>query len=220
MIVRYRSILHLHPPQGRWLVFASGIDGDRWYRPGPQPERLGVLSKEVREAVAALKPLGFDPIAEARHQWIEHGWDDAADGMAVVTSLMRAQQIYLARVNAALRRFDLSFARFEALALLSFTTRGSLPLGKVGARLQVQPASVTHIVDRLEADGLVRRVPHESDRRATLVEILPPGRAVFDEAVEVLNEEVFSDPGVPAAEARVLVELISVIRLAEGDFVV
>jgi DNA-binding MarR family transcriptional regulator len=139
--------------------------------------------------------------------------------MAVVTSIMRAQQIYLARVNAALRRFDLTFARFELLALLSFTRRGSLPLNKVGARLQVQPASVTHVVDRLEADGLVRRKPHETDRRATLVEILPPGRALFRKAVTALNDEVFLDPGLPADQARSLVDLIAAVRTHEGDFV-
>ncbi len=165
------------------------------------------------------KPLRFDPIREAHDQWVAHGWSQSADGMAVVTSIMRAQQIYLARVNAALRRFDLTFARFELLALLSFTRKGSLPLNKVGARLQVQPASVTHVVDRLEADGLVCRVPHDTDRRATLVKILPPGRAVFRKAVKVLNEEVFLDPGLPGEEARSLVNLIAAIRLGEGDFV-
>ena len=60
--------------------------------------------------------------------------------------------------------------------LLLFSRKGALPLGKVGARLQVHPASVTNVVDRLEADGLVRRVPHPSDGRTTLAEITAAGR--------------------------------------------
>ena len=54
-----------------------------------------------------------------------------------------------------LRPFGLTFARYEVLMLLSFSTKGSLPLGKIGERLQVNAASVTNAVDRLEAQGLV-----------------------------------------------------------------
>jgi DNA-binding MarR family transcriptional regulator len=111
--------------------------------------------------------LPFDPIEEARRQWAEHGWDDAADGMAAVTSVMRAEQVFLARVDEALRPFKLTFARYEALMLLSFSRQGSLPLSKVGQRLQVHPTSVTNTIDRLEAQGFVRRVPHATDRRTT-----------------------------------------------------
>jgi DNA-binding MarR family transcriptional regulator len=168
--------------------------------------------------VAPSKPLAFDPISEAHRQWVESGWASAADGLTVVLSIMRSQQIYLAKVNAALRRFDLTFARFELLAVLNFTGHEALPLNEVGARLQVHPASVTHAVDRLEATGLVQRTPHERDRRTTLVRILPAGRDIFDEAVEVLNREVFAEPGLSEASARDLVERITEIRQREGDF--
>ena len=85
----------------------------------------------------------MDPIAEARRQWQEHGWSDAADGMATVTSIIRAQQVLLQRVEEHLAPFGLSFARFELLRLLAFTRHGELPLGKLGARLQVHPTSIT-----------------------------------------------------------------------------
>ena len=39
--------------------------------------------------------------------------------------------------------------------LLSFTRSGALPLGKIGERLQVHPASVTNVIHRLEKDGFV-----------------------------------------------------------------
>ena len=63
-------------------------------------------------------PLPFDPIEEARRQWAAHGWQDVADGMAAITSIMRAQQLFLARVDAVLRPYELSFARYELLMLL------------------------------------------------------------------------------------------------------
>ena len=120
-------------------------------------------------------PLTFDPIEEAARQWRAHGWDDAADGMAAVTSVMRAQAIMLARAEAVLRPLGLSFARYELLTLLSFTRRGTLPMARAGALLQVHPTSITNAVHRLEKAGLVRREPHPGDGRAVLIQITEPG---------------------------------------------
>ncbi len=107
--------------------------------------------------------------------------------MAAVTSLMRAQQIVLARVQDVLRPHRLTFARYEVLMLLSFSRTGALPLSRLGERLQVHPASVTNVVDRLVAQGLIVRVPHPSDRRATLAEITAAGRALALAATADLN---------------------------------
>ena len=74
------------------------------------------------------KRLSVDPIAEAKRQWTEHGWSDAAAGMTTVTSIIRGQQLMLARVEGTLRPFGLSFARFELLRLLAFSREGVLPL--------------------------------------------------------------------------------------------
>jgi DNA-binding MarR family transcriptional regulator len=162
--------------------------------------------------------LPFDPIAQARRLWAEHGWAEAAPGMAAVTSLMRAQQIVAARVDEALKPFGLSFARYEVLMLLLFSRRGSLPMARIGERLQVHPASVTNAVDRLEAQGLVRRSPHPTDRRATLVELTDDGRAAAAKATDELNATVFAGPGLARDDVERLVELLTRMRGAAGDF--
>ena len=77
----------------------------------------------------------FDPIAEAHRRWVEHGWTDAADGMALVTSITRVQAIFQQRIDGLLKPFDLTFARYEILQLLSFSRTGSLPMGAIGRRL-------------------------------------------------------------------------------------
>lgn len=87
------------------------------------------------------RPLPFDPAAEARRQWEAYGWAEAAPGMAAVTSVMRAQQVFLSRIDDLLAGDGLTFARYEVLVLLSFSRAGALPLGKVGARLQVHPGA-------------------------------------------------------------------------------
>ena len=137
----------------------------------------------------------FDPIEESRRQWLAHGWDEAADGMTTVISVMRIHQLFLARVDAALKPFALTFSRYEVLTLLSFTRSGTLPMSKISARLQVHATSTTNSVDRLEKAGLVARRSHPDDRRATtLVDLTEAGRELAAEATTALNAEVFTSP--------------------------
>lgn len=164
------------------------------------------------------RSLDFDPISEARRQWSAHGWPDASDGMAAITSIVRAQQLFLGRIDAVLRPLELTFARYEVLMLLLFSKRGSLPLNKIGARLQVHPTSVTNAVDRLEQQGLIKRVPHASDRRTTLAEILPVGRELAMRATSALNENVFCDPGMPSEDLVLLFDVLQRFRSRAGDF--
>ena len=124
--------------------------------------------------------LPFDPIDEAARQWAKH-WDGVPQ-MHAVTSLMRVQQLVLGRLDALLRPHGLTFARYEALVLLCFSSAGSLPLGKMGERLQVHPTSITSIITRLESSGFVVRRPHPVDGRAVLAEITDAGRAVVEAA--------------------------------------
>jgi DNA-binding MarR family transcriptional regulator len=138
--------------------------------------------------------------------------------MAAVTSVMRAQQVLMARLNDLLRPYGLTFPRYEALMLLSFTRTGALPLGKIGERLQVHRTSVTNIIDKLEADGLVRRVPHSADRRATLAEITPTGREAAQAATEVLNADCFGIAALPAGDLERLTAILRGLRLDAGDF--
>ncbi|WP_292872371.1 MarR family transcriptional regulator [Microbacterium sp.] len=168
--------------------------------------------------MARVRRLPVDPIAEAKRQWLAHGWADAAPGMTLVTSVMRAQQLILARVEAALKPFGLTFARYEMLTLLSFTREGRMPMASATARLQVHPTSVTNTVDRLEASGLVRREQHPSDGRATLVAVTPEGRDIAARATAALNTEVFERPGLNRQDTDDLVALIARLRRDAGDF--
>jgi DNA-binding MarR family transcriptional regulator len=161
--------------------------------------------------------LPFDPIDEARRQWDTRDWPEAS-AMAAATSIMRAQQIVLARVDEALREHGLNFARYEALVLLYFSRRGALPLGKMGDRLMIHPTSVTNIVDRLEAQGLVRRVQHPEDRRATLAELTDAGRGLVETATRSVTDVALGVGGLADGELDRLTALLRKLRVAAGDF--
>lgn len=164
------------------------------------------------------QPDHSDPIAAARANWERSGWGDVADGMVAVTSVMRAHQILLARVENALRPYDLSFSRYELLRLLAFSRTGALPITKASDRLQVHVTSVTHAIRRLEDADLVQRLPHPTDGRTTLVSITDLGRATVEDATVTLNEQVFADIGIPPAQTRALASSIETLRQHAGDF--
>lgn len=163
-------------------------------------------------------PLPRDPIAEAQRNWEEHGWMDEAAPMAAITAIMRTQQILLGRIEAVLRPYGLTFARYELLALLGFARGGALPMNKASALLQVHPTSVTNAVDRLASAGLVVRAPHPSDGRTTLVELTPEGRTVAKDATAALNAQVFGRSGFGDDDVAQLIRILGDFRRGAGDF--
>ena len=162
--------------------------------------------------------LPFDPIAEAARQWEAHWGPEPVAAMTGVTSIMRVQQILMARLNALLKPWELSFPRYEALMLLFYSRRGSLPMGKIGARLQVHPTSVTSLIDGLEGMGLARREPHEHDRRTTLASITPEGRRVAEQATAALHDARFGLDGLDDDQLAEVSGLLDRLREGAGDF--
>jgi DNA-binding MarR family transcriptional regulator len=158
----------------------------------------------------------FDPIAEARRQWSAR-WPEHADHMTAVTSVMRVQQLLLARVEEILKPYGLTFALYEALRLLAFSRSGSLPMGKMGTRLMVHPAAVTNAIGKLEQRHLVKRSMSPEDRRVVLAAITPSGRALADEATDALNQAAFGLPGLAPEQAAELTQALGNIRSLVGD---
>ncbi|QXC63302.1 MarR family transcriptional regulator [Aquihabitans sp. G128] len=164
-----------------------------------------------------VRPLPFDPIEEAGRQWEAKAWDQVG-AMQAATSIMRAQQIVLARVDEALRPWSLTFARYEVLVLLTFAKEGVLPLGKMGDRLMLHQASITNLVDRLEQQGHLRRVPHPTDRRTTLAELTPAGRATAAEATEAVVAATIGVAELTGRDQRDLHRILRKLRAGAADF--
>jgi DNA-binding MarR family transcriptional regulator len=200
---------------------AAASDGSPRALVKPAPTGQRAVSRRdgrVWNAETVSRALPFDPIEEAGRQWRRHWGAASAPPMSAVTSIMRAHQILIARLNDALEPYKLSFARYEALMLLFLSRRGSLPLGKMGARLQVHPASVTNLIDGLEQLGYATRAPHPTDRRTTLAAITARGREVAGEATAALNELRFGTAPLRRQDLVALTEVLQRLREGAGDF--
>jgi DNA-binding MarR family transcriptional regulator len=159
--------------------------------------------------------LAFDPIERAGELWGEHIGD--ATAMRLATSIMRVQQVVLAALDAALKPFGITFARYEVLVLLSFSRSGSLPLSKVGERLMVHPTSVTNLIDRLEAQGLVARTVDAADRRRILASLTPAGRRVLKRATVALTDIEFAVGTLDVDDQEKAYELLRSLRSDDFD---
>jgi|SRR4051812_14515347 DNA-binding MarR family transcriptional regulator len=169
-----------------------------------------------------LPSLPFDPIDRAGSLWEQHWPDEPPEvyaSMRAVTSIMRAHQILLAQLDAKLRPLGITFSRYEALVLLIHSHDGALPLSKIGERLQVHATSVTNVIDRLAAAGLVRREPNPRDGRGTLAVITEEGRKIADEATVEFNNSRFATTALSLDDLHLLFEILRRLRLDAGDFV-
>ena len=160
--------------------------------------------------------LPFDPIERAAQIW-ENRFGDAK-AMAAVTTIMRVQQILLAGLDGLLRPHGLTFARYEALVLLSFSREGALPMSLIGQRLMVHPTSVTNTIDRLERQQFVVRRPNPRDGRGTLAEITPAGREVMQQATADLMSAQFGMAGYEGGQLQELFDMLRGLRVTAGDF--
>ena len=160
----------------------------------------------------------FDVVEASRRVWLQRWNPKAASGMAVYVAILRSHQLLNSQVNAVMRTFGLSFARYEVLSWLATDPESSLALSWISKTLRIPPATVTNLIDRLEADGLVGRVPHPSDARTTLAEITPEGRRIADDATRALNAAVYEVLGLAEPERNQLVDLLATLRVNGNEF--
>jgi DNA-binding MarR family transcriptional regulator len=101
----------------------------------------------------------------------------SADGIsdeALMIGLLRAARSLEQKLEAALDPVGLSGPKFAALSHL-VGAREPLSLSEFAARLTCVRSNITQLVDRLEADGLVRRIHDDADRRGVRAMVTPLG---------------------------------------------
>ena len=97
----------------------------------------------------------------------------AADGQ-MMYSLVRAAHVLESRLEEALEQVGLSLAKFGALSHL-IKEGEPLSLSECAMKMTCVRSNITQLVDRLEADGLAKRVEDPNDRRAVRAAVTPLG---------------------------------------------
>jgi MarR family transcriptional regulator, transcriptional regulator for hemolysin len=104
-----------------------------------------------------------------------------------LASLLHTAYAAQAEIEAKLGGVGLSMAKL--FALKAITDAGeSIPLGQLAEHLSCVKSNVTQLVDRLEADGFVKRQPDPRDRRTRLAVLTPAGRKACKEGTRLQHE--------------------------------
>lgn len=98
--------------------------------------------------------------------------------LLVIRELNRAQQAFHCLDARLLREHELTVPQADILFTLGNTP--GMTFGELCERTLTTKGTLTGVVDRLEARGLVRRAPHPCDRRSTLAVLTPEGQALFE----------------------------------------
>jgi MarR family transcriptional regulator, 2-MHQ and catechol-resistance regulon repressor len=152
-------------------------------------------------------------------QTIEDLREDVAslDETAVEAHMMifKTYAAYFTAMSARYEELGLSHARFNMLRWLHHAERHRLTMTELGAHLEASIPNVIRLVQALESDGWVRRVPSESDRRVVYVELTEDGHQRFRELLPRavrLWEEVQS--GLSHEEQAMLSHLLAKLRMS------
>ncbi len=109
------------------------------------------------------------------------------------------------RKLAVSEALGLSFARVRALRRLAAQPQTLRALAEL---LAADPPYVTLMVDDLEERGLVKRMPHPTDRRAKLVQLTAAGRAAAARADAILDEPPAALSDLPAEDLAALMRVL------------
>jgi DNA-binding MarR family transcriptional regulator len=135
-------------------------------------------------------------------------------GYLALSAVLRVHQVMRSIVDDELASgFRLRIVDYLTLQTLADSDGGTETLSRIARRLGMHATTVTHVTDRLEKRGLVRRRPHPTDRRATLVTTTARGRTLTAAATDALAAIDFGLPGLTEAQKRSLTSLLA--RIAD-----
>jgi DNA-binding MarR family transcriptional regulator len=140
------------------------------------------------------------------------GLDDTA--VEAHMMMFRAYAAYFTTISTMYEELGLSHARFNMLRWLHHAEGHRLSMTELGAALEASIPNVIRMVQGLESDGWVRRVPSEIDRRVMFVELTSDGhsrfRKLLPQAVDMWQE---AQKGLSTEEQTLLSHLLAKLRL-------
>ncbi|WP_328706963.1 MarR family winged helix-turn-helix transcriptional regulator [Clavibacter zhangzhiyongii] len=120
---------------------------------------------------------------------------ETADAVRTWESLFRAQVSVMRRLSAEFPSRELSFNEYDVLFNISRQPDGRLRLRDLNQHVLLTQPSVSRLIDRLVARGLVVKCGDESDGRATIVRLTDAGDAAFRAVARVHMESIASTVG-------------------------
>lgn len=101
------------------------------------------------------------------------------DSIGVLVGLVRAELVRKMEAQLQASGIGLRFTQFLILKRLALM--GPMSASELARSVELDGGAMTRQLDQLEGKGLLRRCPHEQDRRALRIELTPAGDAMWQE---------------------------------------
>lgn len=133
-------------------------------------------------------------------------------------ALLRTASVVGRTFTRVLEPHELSFAQYNALRIVRGAGSGGIPTLAIRERMIEEGTTITRLLDKLEAAGLVRRERSQPDRRQVLCFATPRGKRLLDQIdplVDAADEEAMA--ALDEEQVEQLVELLDIIRAANAE---
>jgi DNA-binding MarR family transcriptional regulator len=127
--------------------------------------------------------------------------------------LARCRNLMMKEMRRSVERWNLTLPQFDVLAELARAPEQGFTFVELSRLLLVTSGNLTGIIDRLEAEDLVKRVPEPTDRRVTRMTLTPRGRRLATEILPKHAEDVATTlSNLPREQLEQLNELLGQLR--------
>jgi DNA-binding MarR family transcriptional regulator len=144
---------------------------------------------------------------------------EKATAVAAWESLFRAQVTVMRNLNTEFPSAEISFNEYDVCFNLSTQPGRRCRMRDLTGHLLLTQPSVSRLVDRLAAKGIVEKQPDPTDARGVIVALTPHGYDVY-RAVAVQHASTIAaqvGAGLDDAELRTLTELCTKLRIAAAN---
>ena len=140
------------------------------------------VENAVRTAEEDGQSIAEDVLRASALRYQEELPGSDADAIEVLLALLRSVRVHRTAVTRQLEALELEAgitgARYTLLMTLYFSRENLLAQNEISRELNVSRTNITNLIDGLERDGLVERVPNPSDRRVSYAQLTNRGRAL------------------------------------------
>ena len=157
----------------------------------------------------------LDPLGISRKYWTD-ALGDSSQFFAMTAVLRLARRIGES-VDAVLKSHGINRNGYLILMSLQLSGSGWMIIGRLAEELVVHPTTATLTIDKLEADGLVAKAPHETDGRAIKAVITKAGRRLATKVTADLADVGFGLGNLSKSQTTKLTEAVKSARRAVGD---
>jgi DNA-binding MarR family transcriptional regulator len=131
----------------------------------------------------AMKPIASPPASPAPSE-------THAPSLGMLLTMVRSEIVRAIEAELASQDLDLSFTQF--LILKKAHLLGAVSATELARAVELDGGAMTRQLDQLERKGLLRRTPHEQDRRALRIELTSAGNKVWRHTASACSQRVMN----------------------------